>query len=103
MQVDLARETGANMEMTYISWSYNTSDLFHRLEVRTQSSMNNEYLFVDDCCKWQVIEAIKERFEYGVIISPLTLIIETTQPSFRASFMAASQKEKVLGILYLIG
>ena len=103
MQADLARETGANMEMTYISWSYKTSDLFHRLEVRTQSSVNNEYLLVDDRCKWQAIEAIKEHFPYGAIISPLTLIIETTQPSLRASFMAASQKEKVLGVLYLIG
>jgi hypothetical protein len=103
MQADLARETGANMEMTYVSWSFNTSDLFHRIQVRAQSSMNNEYLFVDDCCKWQVIKAINKNFPYGHIISPLTLFIETTQPSLRGSFMAATQKEKVLGILYLIG
>jgi hypothetical protein len=65
--------------------------------------MDNEYFFANDCRKWQAIEAIKERFPCGDIISPLTLIIETTQPSLHASFMAASQKEKVLGILYLIG
>jgi hypothetical protein len=65
--------------------------------------MNNKYFFLDDCCKWQAIEAIKEHFPCGDIISPLTLIIETTQPSLCGSFMAASQKEKVLGILYLIG
>lgn len=70
-QSDLAQYKKANEEITYISWSYNTFDLFHRIEVRTQSSMNSEYPFIEDRRNWHAIEAINENFPQTDVISLL--------------------------------
>jgi hypothetical protein len=81
MPSDLARYKKANEEITYISWSCNTSDLFHSFEVGTQSSMNSEYFVVEDSCNWHAIEAINESFQQTDVISSLTLVIKTVYPS----------------------
>jgi hypothetical protein len=66
-QQNYNHDMNVNIEMTYRSWSHNTSNLVHGVQMRTQSSMNGEYLFIDDSGNWHVIEKIDEKFHRFVL------------------------------------
>jgi hypothetical protein len=55
-----------------ISWSHDASDLFHALQIWTQSSMATEYLFINDGRNWQTVEAISECFPQFDVIAAFT-------------------------------
>jgi hypothetical protein len=45
-----------------ISWSHDTSNLFHALKIWTQSTMATEDFFINDGRNRQTVEAISEGF-----------------------------------------
>jgi hypothetical protein len=55
-----------------ISWSHDASDLFHALQIWTQSSMATENLFINNGRNWQTVEAVGERFPQFDVIATLT-------------------------------
>ena len=43
-------------------WSHDSSNLFHRFKIGTETAVTAEDLFVDNRRKWEAVEAICERF-----------------------------------------
>lgn len=89
--------------MTYISRSHNPADLFHRVEVRGQSSMHSEDLLVNDGCDWKTVETIRESFPQLYVVSSFTLVVEAIYTIDGGTLMVAAKNEEIFGILDLIG
>lgn len=62
--------------MTYICGTHDAADLFHRVQIRAQTTMHGEDLLINDGSDWQAIEAICEGFPQLDIVSSLALIVE---------------------------
>jgi len=45
----------------YICRTHNATNLFHRIKIRTQTTMHSEYLLIDDSSDRQAVEAVGER------------------------------------------
>lgn len=71
------KDKSHHLQNTYISWAHDTTDLLHRVEIRTQTAMHREDLLVDDGSDGQAVEAIGERLPQLDIVSSLALIVET--------------------------
>ena len=54
-----------------VSRSHNSTDLFHTLQIWAQASVHGEYLFIDDGCDRQAVEAICKSLPQFDIISSL--------------------------------
>ena len=88
--------------LTYICWSHNAADLFHRVQVWTQPSVHREDLLVNDGSNWQAIEAVGKGLPQFYVISPLALIIKAVDTVDRSALMVSPKNEKVLRILDLV-
>ena len=89
-------------QWTHICWAHDPTDLLHRVQIRTQTSMHCEDLFVDDCCDGQAIEAVGESLPQLDIVPPLALIIEPVNTIDRGTFMVTSKDEEILRIFDLV-
>ena len=87
---------------THICRPHYPTYLLHGVEIGTQPSMHCEYLFVNDSCYWQAIEAIGERFPQLDVVPPFTLIIKPIYSIDGCAFMVPSEDEKVLRIFDLV-
>ena len=65
--------------------------------------MNAEDFIVYNGCNWKTIKTLDKLFPKFERISSLALVIEAVDTVNRATFMVASQKEKVFWILDLVG
>lgn len=45
---------------TYISWTHHTTNLLHRIEIRTQAPVHREDLLVNYGRNRQAVEAVRE-------------------------------------------
>ena len=99
----IQRRTIVSMRVgTYISWTHDTSDLFHGVQVRAQATVHCENLFVNNGSNRQAIEAVGEGFPELDVISPLALIVETIDTVDGCAFMVAAKHEEVLRVLDLV-
>ena len=89
--------------LTYICWSHHTTDLFHGIQIRAETTVHGEDLLVNDCCDWKAIEAIGKGLPELDIISPLALVVEAIDTIDRRALVVSSQDKEVLGILDLVG
>lgn len=64
--------------------------------------MHCEYLFVNDCCDGEAVEAICECFPQFDVIPALAFIIESVNAIDGCALVIASEDEEVLGILYFV-
>ena len=62
-----------------------------------------EYLVVNDRSNRKAIETISERLPKLYIEPPLAFIVKPVNPVDARAVVVPSQKEEVLGVLYLIG
>jgi hypothetical protein len=88
--------------LTYISRTHNATDLFHRVQVWTQTTVHGEDLLINDGGDGQAVEAISERFPEFDIISALALIVETIDTVNRGTLMVTAEDEEVLRVLDLV-
>jgi len=91
-----------NLE-TYVSWSHDTSNLLHRVQIWAKTSVHGEDLLVDDCCNGQAVETVRESFPKLDVVPPLALIVETVDAVDRSAFVVAAQDEEVFGVFNLVG
>ena len=64
-------------QITYIGWSHDSADLFHGVQIRTQTTMHCEDLLVDDGSDWQAVEAIGKCLPELDVVSSLTLVVKS--------------------------
>ena len=88
---------------TYISRTHHTTNLFHRVQVGTQTTVHGEDLLIDDGGNGQAVEAVGESLPKLDVIPPFALIVEAIQTVDTRALMVATQNEKVLRILDLVG
>lgn len=65
--------------------------------------MHAEDLLVNNSGHWEAVEAVCEGFPKLNVISSLALVIETVDSINRRALVIASQYEKVLRVLDLVG
>ena len=87
----------------YVCRTHNATDLLHRVEVRAQATMHGEDLLVNDSRDRQAVEAVREGLPQLDVIPALALIVETINAVDRSALMVATENEKVLGVLDLVG
>lgn len=88
--------------MTYICGTHDAADLFHRVEIRAQTSMHGEDLLVNDGSNWQAIEAIGEGLPQLDVVSSLALVVEAVDSVDRGTFVVSSEDEEVLWVFDLV-
>lgn len=98
-----SRTRAHGLATTYISGAHDTSDLFHRVEIGTQTAVHGEDLLVDDGGDGQAVEAVGEGLPQLDVVSSLALIVETVDAVDRGALVVAAQDEEVLGVLDLVG
>ena len=76
--------------MTYICWAHDATNLLHRVQIRTQTTVHSENLLINDGRNRQAIEAIGEGFPELDIVPPLTLVIKSVYPIDRCALMITS-------------
>lgn len=91
-----------NQGSTYISGTHDPTDLLHRVEIRTQSTVHGENLLINDRRNWQTVEAVGESLPKLDVVSSLALVVETIDTIDRGTLVVAAQNEEVLGVLDLV-
>jgi hypothetical protein len=86
-----------------VSGSDYAANLFHRIEVRAQTTVHGEDLLVDDGGNWQAVEAVGKSLPQLDVVPALALVIEAVNAVDRRAFMIATENEEVLRILDLVG
>lgn len=106
----------------HICGSHHSPYLLHRLQIRTQSSVHRENLFVDDCGDWQAVETISKRLPQLDVIPPLacirpvrdgtsrpvrrkgqlTFVVKAVYPIDTRTLVISSQNEEVFGVFDLV-
>jgi len=87
---------------TYVSGSHYAADLFHRVKVRTQTTMHREDLLINNGSDWQAVEAIRKSFPQLDVVSALTLVIKPINTVDRCAFVISSENEEVFRIFDLV-
>lgn len=87
----------------YVSWSHDTADLLHGVQVGTQTAVHGEDLLVNDGCDGQAVEAVRKCLPQLDVVPALALIVETVDAVNRGALVVATQNEEVLGVLDLVG
>lgn len=93
---------GAKKEKTYISRTHYTTDLLHRVQVRTQTTVHGEDLLIDNGGNRQAVEAIGEGFPKLDVVPPFALIVETVDSVNRGALVVATKDEEVFGVFDLV-
>lgn len=87
---------------TYISGAHNTTDLFHRVQIGTQTSVHGEDLLIDDSRNGEAVEAIRESLPQLNVVPPLALIVETIDTVDGRTLVVTTENEEVLGVFDLV-
>jgi hypothetical protein len=87
---------------TYISWSHDTANLLHRVQIGAQTSVHREDLLVDDRSDGQTVEAVGERLPQLDIVPPLAFIVKTVDTVDGCAFVVTAENEKVLRVLNFV-
>lgn len=87
----------------YVSWSHDTADLLHGVQIGTQTAVHGEDLLVNDGCDGQAVEAVRKCLPQLDVVPALALIVETVDAVDRGALVVATQNEEVLGVLDLVG
>lgn len=66
-----------------------------------QQEFYRKYLLVNQCCNWQVVEAVSEDLPQPDTVPPLAFIIKPIDAVYGGTFVISPQQEKVLWILDL--
>lgn len=85
-----------------VSWSHDTADLLHRVQVRAETAVHGEDLLVNDGCDGQAVEAVRKCLPQLDVVSALALIVETVDAVDGGALVVATQDEEVLWILDLV-
>ena len=88
--------------MTYIGGAHDTSDLLHRVEVGTQTTVHGEDLLVNDGGNGQAVEAVGKCLPQLDVVSSLALIVETVDAVDRGALVVTTENEEVLRVLDLV-
>lgn len=89
-------------ETTYISRTHDTADLFHRVQVGTQTTVHGEDLLIDDGGNRQAVEAIGECLPELDVVPPFAFIIETIDSVDGGALVVPTEDEEVLGVFDLV-
>lgn len=89
-------------EETYISRTHDTADLFHRVQVGTETTVHGEDLLIDNGRNGQAVEAIGECLPELDVVPPLALIVETVNSVDGGALMVTTENEEVFGVLDLV-
>lgn len=87
---------------TYISRTHHTTNLFHRVQVGTQTTVHGEDLLIDDGGNGQAVEAVGESLPKLDVIPPFALIVETVDSVNRSTLVVATKDEEVFGVFDLV-
>ena len=87
---------------THVSGTHDASNLLHRVEVRAQTTVHGEDLFIDDGSDGQAVEAVRKCLPQLDVVSSLTLVIETVDAVDAGALVVAAKDEEVLGVLDLV-
>ena len=74
----------------HICRSHDTPDLFHRLEIRTQTTMAAEDLFINNGSHRQAVEAVCKRLPQFDVVAPLAFVIKAIDPIDGGTLMVAT-------------
>ena len=88
---------------TYISWTHDSADLLHRVEIWAQSPMHREDFLINDCSNRQAIEAIGKGLPQFDVIPSFALIVEPIDTIDGSTFVIATKDEEIFGILDFVG
>ena len=88
--------------MTYVGRTHDTTDLLHRVEIRTQATVHGEDLLINDSRNWQAVEAIRKCLPQLDVVPPLALVVKTVDTVDRRALVVAAQDEEVLWVLDLV-
>ena len=87
---------------TYISRTHDTADLFHRVQVRTKTTVHGENLLIDNGRNGQAVEAIGECLPKFDVVPPLAFIVETVDSVDGGALVVTTENEEVLGVFDLV-
>lgn len=87
----------------YVSWSHDTADLLHGVQIGTQTAVHGEDLLINDGCDRQAVEAVRKCLPQLDVVPALALVVETVDAVNRGALVVATQNEEVLWILDLVG
>ena len=87
---------------THVSRTHDAPDLFHRVQIGTETTVHGENLLVNDGSNWQAIEAIGEGLPKLDVVSSLALIVEAVDTVDGGALVVAAKHEEVLGVLDLV-
>lgn len=78
------------MGATYIGGAHDTADLFHRVEIRAQTTVHGEDLLVDDGGNREAVEAVGKSLPKFDVVSALALIVETVDTVDRGTLVVST-------------
>lgn len=87
----------------HIRRSHDTPDLFHALQIRTETAVTTENLFIDNGGDRQTIEAIGKGFPQFDVEAPLALIIKTVYSINGGALVIAPQQKEILWVFDFVG
>lgn len=83
--------------------SHDTANLFHTLEIGTESTVTAKDLLVNNGSNGQAVETIGKRLPQFNVVAPLALVVEAVDAVNRCALVIAAEQEKVFRILDLVG
>jgi hypothetical protein len=92
----------AGQVSTYIRWSHNTPDLLHGIQVRAETTMHGEDLFIDDGSDWQTVEAVGESLPQLDVVPSFALVVEAVDAVDGGALVVTAKNEKVLWVFDLV-
>jgi hypothetical protein len=87
---ELARKVEQKKFETYISWAHDAADLFHGVQIGTQTSVHCENLLIDDCRNGQAVEAVCESLPKLDVIPSLAFVVEPIDAVDGSAFVVAA-------------
>mmetsp|Transcript_22412 Transcript_22412/g.50494 ORF Transcript_22412/g.50494 Transcript_22412/m.50494 type:complete len:211 (-) Transcript_22412:221-853(-) len=86
-----------------VGGTQNTTNLFHAVQIRRQSSMYAKNLIINNRSNGETIENHIKCFPELQAVTALAFVIKPVDAIDRRAFMISSQHEKVLRVLDLVG
>ena len=83
---------------TYVSWSHNTTDLLHRVQIWGETTVHSEDLLVNNGSNWKAVETVSKGLPELDVVSTLALIIETVDSVNGSALVVTTEDEEVFWI-----
>mmetsp|Transcript_53453 Transcript_53453/g.127485 ORF Transcript_53453/g.127485 Transcript_53453/m.127485 type:complete len:302 (+) Transcript_53453:112-1017(+) len=87
----------------YIRWSHQSTNLFEVGDLWRQAAVHTHDLLIDETTNWQAVEDIAKLLPQLDVVAALALIIEAIDSSDACTLVVATEQEKVLRVLDLVG